>query len=83
LSEAVRLIPKLQHASIIEIRVGIRPYSKTGLPIIGSVPNFTNLFISTGHGPLGLTLGPYTGKLLSQLILDGKSEFDTSPFALQ
>lgn len=83
LSEAVRVIPELSEATIIEVKVGIRPVSKTGLPIIGLVPKFSNLFVSTGHGALGLTLGPYAGKLLCQLIMGEKIEFDISPFALK
>jgi D-amino-acid dehydrogenase len=82
LQEATRIIPELANATITEIRVGIRPYSTTGFPFIGKIPNFNNLFISTGHGPLGLTLGPYTGKLISQLILGKKVEFDLTPFAI-
>ncbi|MCE7736528.1 MAG: FAD-binding oxidoreductase [Candidatus Heimdallarchaeota archaeon] len=83
LSEAVRIIPELSEAAIIEVKVGIRPVSKTGLPLIGLVPKFSNLFVSTGHGPLGLTLGPYSGKLLSQLILSEEPEFDLSPFQVK
>ena len=83
LFEAVRVIPELKKAAIIEVRSGIRPISKTGLPIIGPVPNFSNLFVSTGHGPHGLTLAPYTGKLLSQLLLNEEIEFDLSDFALK
>lgn len=83
LSEAVRVIPELNKAAIIEVKVGIRPVSKTGLPIMGLIPKFTNLFVSTGHGPLGLTLGPYSGKLLSQLLLKEEPEFDLSPFQVK
>lgn len=47
---------------------GSRPCSSDGLPIIGTVSQFPNLLIATGHGMLGLTLGPITGKLIAGLL---------------
>jgi D-amino-acid dehydrogenase len=55
---------------IIEIRCGLRPCSPDGLPIIDRCPGYDNLFIATGHGMLGITLAPLTGKLVSQLVDD-------------
>jgi D-amino-acid dehydrogenase len=53
---------------IVEIRCGLRPCSPDGLPIIDRCPGYDNLFIATGHGMLGITLAPVTGKLVSQLV---------------
>lgn len=47
--------------------VGLRSCSPDGLPIIGRLPNFDNLIVATGHGTVGLSLGPITGKLVSQI----------------
>lgn len=80
LSEATRLAPGLSDAAIREFRVGLRPRSADGLPLIGAVPGVDGAYLATGHGPTGLTLGPYTGKLVAQLMLDGGAEHDLDPF---
>jgi D-amino-acid dehydrogenase len=52
------------------IWAGFRPCSPDGLPIIGRTAKYENLYFATGHGMLGLTLAPVTGKRVVGL-LDG------------
>ena len=52
--------------------VGLRPCSPDGLPYVGRFAKFVNLSCATGHSMMGLSLGPITGKLMSQ-ILAGES----------
>lgn len=47
---------------------GLRPVPPDGMPYIGRWPDYTNLVIATGHAMLGLSMGPITGKLVSELI---------------
>ena len=47
---------------------GLRPCSPDGLPYIGRLKNLKNVTIATGHGMMGLSLGPATGKLVSEII---------------
>jgi D-amino-acid dehydrogenase len=68
LDQGMIMIPHLGQAEVEEIRVGLRPYSADRLPIIGSVPNMEGLWLATGHGPLGLTAGPYTGRLIVEML---------------
>lgn len=72
LREGIRIIPEVENSSILEVRVGLRPYSTTGRPIMGPVPKIKGLWIATGHGPLGLTAGPYSGKLIADSIIHDK-----------
>lgn len=51
---------------------GLRPCTPDGLPIIGPVPGVEGAFVATGHAMLGLTLGPVTGRLMAEYILDGR-----------
>lgn len=81
LEEVLRLAPGLAEAAIDEFRVGLRPLSADGLPLIGRVPDVDGAVVATGHGPTGLTLGPYTGKLVAQIVLDGAVEHDLSAFS--
>lgn len=53
-----------------EIWKGYRPCTPDGMPYIGQSENFSNLFVGTGHGMMGLSLGAVTGKLLSEIITD-------------
>ncbi|UXY32476.1 FAD-dependent oxidoreductase [Streptomyces sp. HUAS TT20] len=41
--------------------VGGRPFLPDGLPLIDRLPGHDNTFAATGHGMLGVTLGPATG----------------------
>ena len=47
---------------------GLRPVTPDGLPYIGRVSNWSNLSLATGHAMMGWSLGPVTGKLISELI---------------
>jgi len=47
---------------------------------IGRSNAFKNLTIVTGHAMIGWTLGPGTGKLVSELILDQKPSVDLTPY---
>ena len=70
LAEALRVAPGLATAEILDIRVGLRPYTQDLLPVLGPVPGKRNVYLATGHGPTGLQLGPYSGKLIADLFLD-------------
>lgn len=49
---------------------GLRPMSVDGLPIVGAAPGVEGLHVATGHGMLGLTLGPVTGRLIARSIVE-------------
>lgn len=55
---------------------GLRPCTPDGLPIVGPVPGHADVFVATGHAMLGLTLGPITGRLISELVLDKRPSMD-------
>ena len=65
-----------------QIWQGHRPCSFDGLPFIGRVPTFPNVFVGTGHSMMGVTLAPATGKLLSELICEKKLSLDLMPFRI-
>ena len=62
---------------------GLRPYPSDGLPVIGRVPARENVFVATGHGRMGITLGPITGKLLAQVILEDAAPPELEPFGIE
>jgi D-amino-acid dehydrogenase len=52
---------------------GLRPCSPDGLPYIGRFARYSNLSVATGHAMMGLSLGPITGKLMSELLAGEKT----------
>ena len=57
---------------------GFRPASPDGLPYIDAVPKINNAFVASGHGMMGVTLGPVTGKLIAELISGIEPTLDMS-----
>lgn len=55
---------------------GFRPCTPDGLPYLGRSGNYDNLVIATGHAMMGMSLGPATGKLVSQILTDQKPDLD-------
>ena len=59
---------------------GLRPVSPDGLPYIGRPKNYDNLTVAAGHAMMGWSMGPATGKLVTELISGHKLSMDISPF---
>lgn len=59
---------------------GLRPCSPDGLPYIGRIPAYQNVTLATGHGMMGLSLGPGTGKLVSEIITGQSLSMDVAAF---
>ncbi|GIU07313.1 MULTISPECIES: FAD-binding oxidoreductase [unclassified Shewanella] len=85
IKSAARYLPDLDTAQVKseEFWSGFRPCSPDGLPIIGKAPQLANLTIATGHAMMGLSLGPITGKLVSEIINKQKTSLDLTPFSPQ
>ncbi|HET6248743.1 MAG TPA: FAD-dependent oxidoreductase [Tepidisphaeraceae bacterium] len=62
----------------VEPWCGLRPCSPDGLPYLGRTRKFSNLCIATGHAMMGMSLGPITGKIVAQIIDEGRTEMDVS-----
>ncbi len=65
LRECVAVAPGLAPAAFLEVRVGLRPTSADEKPLLGCVPDITNVHVCTGHGANGLLLGPYSAALVA------------------
>ncbi len=59
---------------------GLRPVTPDGLPFIGKSYKYSNLTIASGHAMMGWSLGPATGKLVSEIIAGKKPSLDLVPF---
>jgi len=68
-TRAASHVPAFTKVNIIRTYAGLRPVTPDGLPIISEIKEVPGLFVATGHGGNGITLGPITGLLLSEMIL--------------
>lgn len=57
-----------------EVWVGLRPCSPDGLPYIGKLKHYQNIYISTGYSMVGMSLGFAGGEMIGQLITTGEAE---------
>lgn len=69
LSKALEVLPELENSTVLEARVGFRPFTPEFLPVIGRLPNVNRLALANGLGSSGLTTGPFVGTQLAKLVL--------------
>ena len=60
---------------------GWRPLTWDDLPIIGRAPGHEHLWLATGHGMLGVSMSPATGRLVSELMTGAAPHIDPAPYA--
>ena len=77
---AIRLVPALAQARMLEAWAGLRPGSPDNLPILGATAT-PGYFVATGHFRDGILLTPVTAQVMAQMITGGKSEYDLSAFS--
>ncbi|MFC4000718.1 NAD(P)/FAD-dependent oxidoreductase [Prauserella oleivorans] len=69
LGEALAVAPGLGDATLLETRVGFRPATPDGEPLLGALEGHPEVVVLTGFGPAGLTLGPFAARLAASLVL--------------
>jgi D-amino-acid dehydrogenase len=67
--------------AIDSVECGLRPLSPDGLPFIGRHSKCKNIVLATGHSMMGWSLGPATGKLVSELISNHDTSISIDHFA--
>jgi D-amino-acid dehydrogenase len=80
LREGLAIAPDLEKAALAEVRVGLRPMTKDGLPLLGRPAGLNGLIIATGMGRYGLTIGPYAGRQAALLAANQPTEIDLTPY---
>jgi glycine oxidase len=74
LQRAIDVFPALEEAELVQQLAGSRPLSPDRKPIIGPVPGWEGIVLATGHTTKGIHLGPITGRVLADYILQGCRE---------
>ena len=80
LAEALHIAPGLGSATMIETRVGFRPAGAEVRPLLGWVRGVEGLLVGNGLGAAGLTIGPFAGRLLADLVTGKSGLLDLAPF---
>lgn len=68
LKKARKFLPEASMDDVRDVWTGMRPVTPDGLPVLGSPRAYDNVFLSTGHAMLGITLAPATGEALAGLM---------------
>lgn len=61
--------------------MGPRPGTPDSLPAIGAIPGHPRIYIAAGHGHLGLTGGPNTGRIVAALASGERLNESLEPYA--
>lgn len=75
------LYPRAGDIPAASFWTGLRPMTPDGTPIIGPT-KFPNLYLNTGHGTLGWTMGCGSGRLLADLISGRKPDIEYADLAI-
>lgn len=78
---AMRFFPALKDVNIIRAFAGLRPFTPDGIPVIGEVEKLPGFFVAAGHEGDGIALAPITGKLMAELLVQGKSSYPLEAFS--
>jgi glycine oxidase len=81
LNAALRVVPKLADADVVETWAGLRPGTPDDLPILGEDPRAPGVFYATGHFRNGILLAPVTAELLAGLVCGEPVRFPLQPFS--
>jgi glycine oxidase len=83
LNSAIRLIPALEQATIVQMWSGLRPWSRDSQPVLGPAPGWENVILATGHSAMGFELSAITGKMIAELITSGQTPELIRPFGIE
>ena len=63
-----------------DLWMGQRPSTSDSLPVLGKSNSMKNVYFAFGGQHVGLTIGPKLGKLVSDLILNKKTNINLDPY---
>ncbi len=75
-ARAVKALPALAKANVVERWAGVRPRAKSRAPMLGHHPLYDGQFIANGGFKIGFGMAPKAGQVMADLILEGR---DTIP----
>jgi glycine oxidase len=76
------IVPALASAELVKCWAGLRPGTRDGLPFIGPVPGWDNVFVATGHFRAGVQLSIGTAQAITELFTGQPACVPLDAFAL-
>lgn len=80
-AQGAGLYPALAQMQPAKAVTSFRPTTPDRVPILGTTP-LENLYLATGHFRNGILLAPITARVMTELMLAGRSSIDLTPFRL-
>ncbi len=71
---AKSIVPELAQADVVRQWAGLRPGSPEGLPFLGRIDVFDNLYVGSGHFRSGLQMSPGSAQLLAETLMNSGQE---------
>jgi len=81
IENARRFVPGLGGSGVTQW-MGQRPMMPDSIPVLGPLPRHPSVLCAFGHGHYGLTQGPTTGRIISNLAFGEDPGIDLTPFAI-
>jgi len=60
--------------------LGFRPSTPSGVPYIGALPGNPDVYVAAGGGHVGMTMGPISGRIVSDLVAGRDPDIDLTPY---
>jgi sarcosine oxidase, subunit beta len=80
---AVALFPSMKGARVVRCWAGIEGCMPDDLPVIGPSPQAPGVFHAFGFSAHGFQLGPIVGRIMADLITEGRTELPIEPFRIE
>ena len=80
LAELQRVLPALERLDVARSWAGYIDATPDLVPVLGDVPGLRGFVLATGFSGHGFAMGPIAGRLVSELIADGKTSLDIGGF---
>ncbi|HSC75876.1 MAG TPA: glycine oxidase ThiO [Pseudomonadales bacterium] len=79
---AEKMLPGLKNIKPLRQWAGLRPAAPDGVPLMGKVPGYDNIWLCAGHFRNGLVLSPASAQLMADLLLACSPSLDPVPYAV-
>jgi sarcosine oxidase subunit beta len=73
---SISLFPFLEKVSVLHAWAGLTNFTPDSVCLLDKAPEMANLFLAAGHSGRGFCLGPITGRLITEWIVDGAPSID-------
>ena len=78
-----QLFPHMGKARIVRTWAGIEAFMPDNIPVISPSATARGVFHAFGFSAHGFQLSPIVGRIMSELIVDGKTDFPIEPFDIR